>query len=442
MSYGWMDWVVPSTRDIQATRDADLSAGPLGGFEYDPGASSGLTVRIDTGEAFPGGAYAASDDTAATYASGSISQDDAQGDPIHDVQLAASTSNQTVYVGHNPGETDGLVIGLDTAFGASWPKTPLYTFDTDGSGVTSQTDDRMTTEPAEQFVSKAGGTLGSDLDVGGNALLDVGVLSGLSGILDLDDSELQKWSLRQAAGNPGDLGAREIWEDSNESGVTGSNMLKYPTPQGMRQIPLEYVTAMVDDFEDGNLAEWQPDPVNFTGDYNIASSQGRDGSNALHIIDSAWPRSMPTYSTPLENYPQPGDMFEFYIKFSTVGSGSSFRFTYGKQTDNTENEYEIQMYLDGTFRLQKDVGGSKTTVASGSQNFSYTGEWWRIRVWWQHPQKTNDHVIESSLMSGATSDATISGDDQEHGAGGIGTFNGDGTEVYIDNITIPDQSSA
>lgn len=99
-----------------------------------------LTVTIDPGEAFVDGWVARDTST--------------------DVDLAASTTGQSVYVGWDTSaffdsdvhetrdEADAVIVGLESAFESLDPKLELWTFDTDADGVTAATDQRRYSEPA------------------------------------------------------------------------------------------------------------------------------------------------------------------------------------------------------------------------------------------------------------------------------------------------------
>lgn len=115
-------WVVPAGEVELADEDGDLDDAALNAFAETSGAGS-LQVTIDPGEAFVGGAWLARD-VATT------------------VDLAASTAGQTVYLGWNRDLRDTVIIGLDTAFDPVDRRVPLWTFDTDGAGVTSVVDER------------------------------------------------------------------------------------------------------------------------------------------------------------------------------------------------------------------------------------------------------------------------------------------------------------
>jgi hypothetical protein len=142
------DYIVPADTDAIAATAAsiggvDVTAGPHNAFAYDSGNSSGLTVRIDTGEAFVGGRYLVSDDVSATRVAV-----DGSTVPVHDVDLPAS-STTTVSIGPddraNSVATDQLIIGPGGEFPTGeTPRLPLYDFTTDGSSVTSLIDRRRT----------------------------------------------------------------------------------------------------------------------------------------------------------------------------------------------------------------------------------------------------------------------------------------------------------
>lgn len=143
---GSESWIVPDTKDHFATYITDLNDGPLDAFSGS-WSSSSLDVTINTGEGYVVGKYLARDTTTT-------------------VTLAASTTDQTVYVGYPADSADSVIIGLSGDFGADHEKTPLYTFDTDGSGVTNATDERVTSEPSSTFTVEDNDTVqGNDASV-------------------------------------------------------------------------------------------------------------------------------------------------------------------------------------------------------------------------------------------------------------------------------------
>jgi hypothetical protein len=186
-------WVVPSTQPTRSSQAADsgIDETVLNAFDQTHSATS-LTVTIDPGEAFVDGWLAR--------------------DVATDVDLAASTAGQTVFVGWDVSAVyssaddadrdaaDTVIVGLASAFGDLDPTIPLWTFDTDGSGVTSVVDERLLKRHADRPAAHhnpvsvsdpltedgAQGlelTLGKGLTISGNALA-AAVANGLT--LDAD----------------------------------------------------------------------------------------------------------------------------------------------------------------------------------------------------------------------------------------------------------------
>jgi hypothetical protein len=115
-------YVVPSGEVALADEDPDLDESLLNAFAESSAADS-LSVAIDPGEAFVHGAWVARDTST-------------------NIDLAASTNGQTVFVGWNKTESDGVIVGLAGDFAADDRRLPLWEFDTDGSGVTAARDQR------------------------------------------------------------------------------------------------------------------------------------------------------------------------------------------------------------------------------------------------------------------------------------------------------------
>lgn len=107
-------------------QDSAIDETQLNAFAESHSADS-YDVTIDPGEAFVWGAWVAKDTPT-------------------NVTVAASTADQTIYVGWNRNSPDDVIIGLASAFDAGTEdedmKIPLFDVDTDGSGVTSVTDRR------------------------------------------------------------------------------------------------------------------------------------------------------------------------------------------------------------------------------------------------------------------------------------------------------------
>lgn len=145
-------WVVPNTMELLTDINSSLAAGPLNQFDETSSGTS-YDVTIDTGEAIIGGAGIARDTTTT-------------------ITLSANTTGQTVYVGWSYNSKDTVVIGLSGAFVADDPKIPIWTYGTDGSGVTSTTEERTLGETInvknERYESGGAGSVDNAENLGGN----------------------------------------------------------------------------------------------------------------------------------------------------------------------------------------------------------------------------------------------------------------------------------
>jgi len=127
-------WVVDSSQPSRPARgEASIDETALNAFD-ETHSSSSLSVTIDPGEAFVDG-WAARDTST-------------------NVGLEPSTANQTIYAGWDVSAVysaaqdasrdaaDEVVVGVDSDFDPLDPRTPLWEFDTDDTGVISAADKR------------------------------------------------------------------------------------------------------------------------------------------------------------------------------------------------------------------------------------------------------------------------------------------------------------
>ncbi|WP_090617115.1 LamG domain-containing protein [Natrinema salaciae] len=199
-------------------------------------------------------------------------------------------------------------------------------------------------------------------------------------------------------------------------------------------------TLVVDDFEDGDLAEWTIPSQTGTVD---TVTDSYDGSYALRCYDDGLTQAYANESnSPSVDYvPQPGDLWEFYVKLNTTSSNQT-RFYFGRQgTGDDAGQYEIQLISDGTFRLVIDDGGSNGVVGTGTYDVNYdAGRWYRVRHWWQHPDKSADHVCELYDVAAGTEVATVSGDDGTWLDGDVGVWVTDSGDTSFDHVRILDRT--
>ncbi|GAB7019923.1 hypothetical protein [Halostagnicola bangensis] len=194
---------------------------------------------------------------------------------------------------------------------------------------------------------------------------------------------------------------------------------------------------VVDDFAESGLDEWQIPSQTGTVD---AHSDSYDNSYALRCYDDGLTRAFANEdnSPSLENFPQPGDLWEFYVQIHTPGLT---RFQFGRQgSEGGDGHYRVELSSSG-FRVDLHDGSSSTTVGTGEYGLSYdTGTWYRVRHWWHHPDQDEDHVCE--LYDTATEEAvaTVSGNDTTWEDGDIGVWANDETDVSFDLIRILDRT--
>lgn len=197
-------WIVPSANDPAniAGDNSDITKSNLNAFAETSSGSS-FDVTIDGGQAYIGGAWLARDTTTT-------------------VTLSSSTNNQDVYVGWDVSTNNSVIIGTSSAFDADDPKHKIWTFDTDGSGVTSSTDQRnlddfrVAISDVESHASTHG-SAGSDTIDAAN----LGGSSGSSGQFLTTDGSVASWS-------DADVNQPDWSEDSNSpKTASGANSISF-----------------------------------------------------------------------------------------------------------------------------------------------------------------------------------------------------------------------
>jgi len=131
-------WIVPAGSPTLSAQRSDVDETQFGEFNAAYSATS-LDVDIDPSEAYVDGWIAT--------------------DTVTTITLAASTADQTVVLGWNPDaiyddqvhaqrkDADELYIALESNVPNDVPYTPIWRFDTDGSGVTNAEDLRQIGNP-------------------------------------------------------------------------------------------------------------------------------------------------------------------------------------------------------------------------------------------------------------------------------------------------------
>lgn len=187
---------------------------------------------------------------------------------------------------------------------------------------------------------------------------------------------------------------------------------------------------VIDDFEDGDLSEYDFDRGS-TG-ASLVSSPTQSGSSALEYAGT---NIEAVSTTGLDAYPSSGDTFSFWVRAS--GGGDNLNVTWGVQTTNPhKNRYYAKLKpTDGSFYLfkYKDGSGDQRDYTSGlslSQDV-----WYEIEVQWA--SSGGDQTVTLYDSSG-TQLAQLSMTDTEWSSGGIGydAYLSSGESVYFDYVTL------
>jgi len=281
-----------SPTDI-SVQDGGITEADLNTFAQTSGGAS-LDVTIDGGEAFVFGSWLAIDtDTT--------------------VSLAASTAGQTVYVGWNKNGADDVIVGLSGAFSSASGDTderiPLWTFDTDGSGVTAVTDERTIgyTQEATNFTG--------NVSLGDNSLTDTLSVDGTNGS-----------SIDFQFGGSNDTALE----------TNGKDIVLYDTANSVRLLSAQEggtidLRANIDFLDSDSIFDNGTAAISFDGSQNVTIANGRlsadlgitaDGAtSAFQIEDHDFQFRDTTDSIPLavQRTSFDGQDGTFFVSFSGAG---------------------------------------------------------------------------------------------------------------------------
>lgn len=193
----------------------------------------------------------------------------------------------------------------------------------------------------------------------------------------------------------------------------------------------------IDDFEDNDMDEYFF-PAG-TGSATPTTAAAMEGTYGLAIEGVTEPRSMPSYSPSLPNYPGPGDHIQFKVRFNTLSTDAQHRFTFCKQTDDTTNEYEFQFYESGAFRIMRDDSGTKTELQPIGTVSLQTSTVYVMDVWFQTADNTGDFRIRCMEEDTGTVLDDVDGIDDTStvfGSGGISYFSNDFADWDLDAVRI------
>jgi len=250
-------YVIPANETTEiSTQDSGINENALNAFD-ESSSSGSLQVTIDPGEAFVFGAWLAIDTQT-------------------NVTLAASTSNQIVYVGWNKNGADDVIIGLESTFsdasGDADQKIPLWTFNTDASGVTDVTDSRS----FDQFSADS-------LEQGPGSGLDADTVDGLdASALSTDVSD----SSSQVVADVSDINFDANLDVSDDGDGSVTVNIDDGPGSGLDADTVDGVEASAlgsDVSNDGSTVTSSATDIDFTT--NITASDDGDGTATVAIND-------------------------------------------------------------------------------------------------------------------------------------------------------------
>lgn len=229
-----------------------------------------------------------------------------------------------------------------------------------------------------------------------------------------------------------DAAGNEVASISGNSTLyTSGGFGLYGAANGSERLYWDYATisgtgpagegSHIDDFEDGDLVEYDYEAGNGTAGIDLVSSPVHSGDFAASVTgDGSGIKAVSNDG--LEFYPRQGDEFEVWFHFDgTVGSGiSSMVFYFGWQ-DSTNNYY--MAYRPNTDDLEFAIDG---TVSSSAASVGLTaGEYHRLHVQWDDGSTfggvAGDLTITLEDSMGNVL-ATLTDNDTQYSAGGWGYY--------------------
>lgn len=187
-------------------------------------------------------------------------------------------------------------------------------------------------------------------------------------------------------------------------------------------------TNVVDDFEDGDLAEYGGD----TGNFTVQTATVSNGSNALEVTSESGNLLQGISSTSgLDRYPAQGETFacDVYITSDT----NNVRIYWGTQSEIQDPDGYFVMLQGSQDNIELGVGGG-STLDSVNATFP-TGEWLTATITWGTDGSMSVDVTDAS----GTTLASVSGTDTTYTSGGIGFWHNTssaGISTYWDHYRI------
>lgn len=191
-------------------------------------------------------------------------------------------------------------------------------------------------------------------------------------------------------------------------------------------IGLDLIMPLIEGFEDPDLSEYYGDTSYATQNSNAPVKRG---SNSLKFDTDGTKKNIVS-DTGLPSYPERGDTFRTWFRFSTAKDECHAAFGHQSGNPPESEQYEFKMNT-GEFALIKHHNGDTTTLASQGVSLS-SDTWYQLEIQWEEFGPITGRIKSSNGdMKGK-----LSASDSTFDAGGIGMMssnsNGSSSTVYFD----------
>lgn len=173
------------------------------------------------------------------------------------------------------------------------------------------------------------------------------------------------------------------------------------------------LVAIIDDFEDNDIAEYAGD----TGQFSVQTGIVKGGSYALQM-DTGGVAYHISSTAGLPNYPTQGDTIRVWGRLT--GSNDQLAFTFGEQSETgegTQSGYAVQFdKFDTKVTLRRYDNGSNTTLDALANPGLNLDAWYEIKIEWG----TDDVIAVTILDDTNTSIGSLTATDANYTSGGVG----------------------
>lgn len=171
--------------------------------------------------------------------------------------------------------------------------------------------------------------------------------------------------------------------------------------------------TVVDDFEDGDIAEYSGDTANF----GVVTSPTKNGSYALEYTGTT--NNGAITDTNDLTHPGQGDTFRINIRTTSVSEGVA-EVLWAVQSETGASGLDCYSargnFAGGDFELNKYSSGGRSTLAEDTTVSYSTGVWYEIEVGW-----ATDGTMTVTLYDGGGNQvAQVSATDTGYTSGGVG----------------------